>query len=310
MTPDTQLLLGTALWGWTTPDTVCFQLLDRFYALGGRVVDTATNYPINRQPDDFRRAERILAQWLKTNGIADMEVMMKIGSINNMRTPDHNLSPSFLLLCADEYGQLFGTNLRTLMVHWDNRADAAAIAETLDVLRDFKATGLDVGLSGIQHPDVYAQLWPQYGLGTVPIQIKHNLLHSDWPRYAPLHAHGRFIAYGINAGGLKLPHETYAPNASLLARGGGADAHLPLVTALAAAQSTWANDTQRPTPDRMNHLGMLYAALHPAVGGIILGVSQTEQLDDAFQWLHTLGQYDYAGVYAALCQIAADYTAG
>lgn len=308
MVQDTQLLLGTALWGWTTPEATCYDLLERFYERGGRVVDTATNYPINRQPDDFRRAERILAHWLKTNGIADMQVMMKVGSINNMRTPEHNLAPSFLLLCMDEYAALFGSNLHTLMVHWDNRTDAGAIAETWEVLRDFQRAGFEIGLSGIQHPAVYAGLWSEYDLGQVPIQIKHNLLYSDWERYAPLHPYGKFIAYGINAGGLKLPSETYAANASLLARGGGLADHQPLMDGLAAAQKAWTTVHTRPAPERMNHLGMLYAALHPAIGGILLGVSKTEQLDDAFQWLSVLRQHDYTDIYRALCRIAQEYT--
>ena len=59
-----EIMLGTALWGWTTPPTVCYQLLDHFYESGYRQVDAATNYPINKNPSDFRRGEKILAELL------------------------------------------------------------------------------------------------------------------------------------------------------------------------------------------------------------------------------------------------------
>ena len=59
------LILGTAMWGWTTSPAMAMTLLDQFYAAGGRAVDTATNYPINKNPGDFRQAERMLADWIR-----------------------------------------------------------------------------------------------------------------------------------------------------------------------------------------------------------------------------------------------------
>jgi aryl-alcohol dehydrogenase-like predicted oxidoreductase len=54
-TMPVQLLLGTAMWGWTVSRPTCFDLLDTFYAAGFRQVDAAVNYPINKNPDDSER---------------------------------------------------------------------------------------------------------------------------------------------------------------------------------------------------------------------------------------------------------------
>lgn len=64
-------------------------------------VDAAVNYPINKNPDDFRAAEHILLDWVRTHGIRDLKITMKLGSLNNLRSPEHNLSKSFLLLNLD-----------------------------------------------------------------------------------------------------------------------------------------------------------------------------------------------------------------
>ena len=63
-----ELVLGTAMWGWTVDKVTAFQLLDAWYAAGQRKVDTATNYPIDRVPEHFRLAEQILAEWIRANG--------------------------------------------------------------------------------------------------------------------------------------------------------------------------------------------------------------------------------------------------
>ncbi|MEZ4983547.1 MAG: aldo/keto reductase [Saprospiraceae bacterium] len=111
------LVLGTALWGWTVDEPTCHRLLSHFYRQGGRMVDTATNYPINKQPADFRRAENILARWCQREEVTDLQVIVKVGSVDNLFTPDNNLSPAFLLMALDYYRNLFGSNLHTFMIH-------------------------------------------------------------------------------------------------------------------------------------------------------------------------------------------------
>jgi len=298
-----KLILGTAMWAWTMPKRQCFEVLDAFYEKGGREVDTATNYPINKHPVDFRAAENILLDWINTHGIRDLKVMMKIGSLNNLGTPDHNLVPSFLLLSGREYQYKFKENFSTLMIHWDNREDLSAIQSSLDILQTFQKEGLRIGLSGIKHPQLYAEALKTVSIDGLRIQMKHNLLYSDFDRYAPLHDCASFIAYGINAGGLKLQANAYSGNASLLARGGRFDEYKNLIKQLNHLLKESKKHNTFPIPSRMNHLGLLNALYHPAIKQILLGVSSIGQLEDSWNWVQLLESENYQDFYSSLSDI-------
>jgi aryl-alcohol dehydrogenase-like predicted oxidoreductase len=284
--PPVQLLLGTAMWGWTVSRPTCFDLLDTFYAAGFRQVDAAVNYPINKNPDDFRAAEHILLEWINTHGIRDLKITMKLGSLNNLRSPEHNLSKSFLLLNLDDYRYRLGSNWDTLMVHWDNSDAPDAIAETLEALAISRNAGLRIGLSGIRHPDLYARLNAQVEFNfDFHIQIKHNFLQSDYARYSDFHGSRRFSAYGIHAGGIKPDASAYRPDSSLAARGGNVQALTPEV-------EQWRQLIEKqPRPLGFHEAAMMFAAGHPDIESIVVGPSSQAQLLDTINVWKNL---DYA----------------
>ena len=298
------LVLGTAQWGWNVSRHEAFQLLDHWLKAGYRRIDAATNYPINKNPEDFRAAEKILHEYVHAHGLQDLHITMKVGSLDNMRTPDVNLSPSFLMMMADEYCRLLGSNLRCMMLHWDNRSDEAAIRETLEALVTVKKDhGVDPGLSGIAHPEAYAVVNEGLEL-SFDIQLKNNVLQSDLPRYAPLESQRlhRFFAYGINAGGVKIDG-VYPERSTLLQRGGDpekAEATLQRIRTLLPKLNT---DFVRPPVKTMNHIGLLYTALHPAFSGILLGVSSMAQLRETLDFWRNLEVFDDTDMWAALRKI-------
>lgn len=300
------LTLGTAMWGWTIPEKTCFELLDHFYASGFRQIDTATNYPINKRPEDFRKAENILLEWIKTHGIKDLEVTVKIGSINNMRSPEHNLSKSFILMNLDEYRFKYGANLAMLMIHWDNRDDINEIRQTLEAFENICAHNLRTGLSGIRHPELYAQLNKTFQFDFF-IQIKHNLLQSDYQKYQFFHGKRRFITYGINAGGVKLDPEAYRNDSSLKARGGDVAAEHPVAASLRQILTQANEMPDRPKLSKMNHLGMILSWYSPDVASILIGPSKSEQLADTVEFFEQLQRYDYADVFLSLKKLASDF---
>ena len=293
------LILGTAMWGWTTPRATCFQLLNHFYQEGYREVDGATNYPINKKTEDFRKAETLLQEWIKAHEVRDLKVMMKVGSINNLRTPENNLSKSFLLMLLDEYRNTFGTNLDTLMIHWDNRAEEKEIRESLEALAIARAQGLRIGLSGIRHPEIYARIQEDMGL-EFRIQIKHNLLHSDYSRYQPFHGKAGFITYGINAGGVKLDPGEYSLESSLKARGGNIEQEHPFAGTLRSILAKANQTPGRPAVSTFNHCGMTFAYHSPDVSGILVGPSKQQQLEDSLDFYTALKTYDYRDLYQNL----------
>lgn len=297
------LLLGTAQWGWTVSRNEAFQLLDALLATGRRTVDCATNYPINRNPADFRAAEKILHEYIQAHGLQDLRLTLKIGSLDNMRSPEVNLNPSFIQMMAEEYLRLFGENISCVMLHWDNRAESPAIRASLEALQRLQIeAGIRPGLSGIAHPDAYAEANAELQL-SFDIQVKHNVLQSDLARYAPLLDSGAgqhtVFAYGINAGGIKLASE-YPPNSTFLARGGQDAPFAPKLEKLSAMLPDWNTAFVRPPVMTMNHLGLIYAGLHPSVNGLLLGVSSVAQLRETLDFWRNLDTFDYTDVFDAL----------
>ena len=296
------LFLGTALWGWTVSKETAFQLLDYFYQQGFRQVDAATNYPINKIPADFRRSEEILLEWIQAHSIQDMKVIMKVGSLNNMYTPDQNLTKSFLLMNLDDYQGKFGTNLDALMIHWDNRDKPAEIDESLSAFDYVYQQGLSVGLSGIKHPEIYHDLNKRYAFD-FSIQIKHNLLYSDYARYTSFHGKRRFITYGINAGGLKLSVKSYHRQSSLKVRGGDTTNAHPIIPQLQALIPKLNQSSERPDIQLFNHIGLCHAFHSPDIKGILVGCSRLEQLEDSIAFHRHLIDFDYRDVYLRLLEL-------
>lgn len=250
--PLPSLILGTARWGDAVGRQTAHDLLSAFYQAGYREVDTATNYPINKNPADFRRAEQILTEWIKAHGVNDLKITAKVGSVNNMRSQEHILTQSFLLMCLDEYRRLWGSNLDTLMIHWDNRDDLAEIDDSLQALAFAAQQGLRPGISGITRPDLYAEANRAWKLD-FRIQFKHNIFSSDYDRYKPFHGTRRFVAYGILAGGTKPGPEVIEA----------------------------ANHSGRYPPiQHFYQLGLAHALSLPDMESVIIGPSKVEQLEE------------------------------
>lgn len=279
-----RLILGTAQWGWTLPKSKAFEVLDAFYDKGFRQVDTATNYPINKNAADFRLAEKMLAEWIRANGVKDLAVMIKVGSLNNMRTPETNLSFSFLLMLLEQYQNLYQSNLDTFMIHWDNTAELNEVQETFKIFEVAQKQNIKVGLSGIKNPALYSTVNEAFNYDFC-IQIKHNVLQSDYERYAPFHGKARFIGYGTNGGGIKLDPAEYSINSVFKARGG----ELTDTTILDKITSIVEEANTKPNRSKITQffqVGMLNAYQHTGIDGIIIAPSSKEQ------WLNTLNFYE------------------
>ncbi|GAB4490182.1 MAG: hypothetical protein OHK0019_08720 [Saprospiraceae bacterium] len=300
------LILGSAQWGWNVSRTEAFRLLDAWLDTGRRDVDCATNYPINRNPADFRAAEKILLEYVQAHGLRDLRITMKIGSLDNMRSPEVNLSPSFVLMIGEEYYRLFDENLDCLMFHWDNRDDVAEIGASLESLvRLQKEASIRPGLSGIKFPEAYSKANEEFNLA-FDIQLKHNVFQSDFERYEPLRktqlsesSTHRFFAYGINGGGVKLD-EHYEPDSVFLARGGQPEKVAATLEKIRNLLPDWNTAFVRPPVKTMNHIGLIYAGLQPDLSGILLGVSSVSQLKETLDFWRNLETFDYGDVMQAL----------
>ena len=293
------LILGTGMWGQTVSKKEAFALLDTFYAAGFRDIDTATNYPINKNPEDFRKAENYLHEWINTHKINDLRIICKFGSVNNLFTPEHNLSKSFVLMNAQEYQNKFGENTATLMIHWDNRTDKEAIKETYEALKIAEISGWKVGLSGIKFPELHAEVNQEYNFD-FSIEIKHNPFESSYKHCSPFHSDTRrFIAYGTTGGGIKLD-EKYSDASSLILRNKLTNVKSEKIGKVKLILEKVNKNQGRPKITQMFELGLINAAYHSEMKGTILGCSHLEQLESSIDFHRNLYQFDYLDVYEGL----------
>ncbi|MBN8681500.1 MAG: aldo/keto reductase [Chitinophagales bacterium] len=294
------LALGTAQWGWTIDPKTAFQLFEHWLNAGENHFDTASNYPINQNPADFGAAAKILREAVQAHGLNNLHLTLKVGAIDNLRSPDNDLSPTRLLQLAEQYRELFGDNALTLMTHWDNRDDAAAIRGSFEgLLAAQQQFGIKIGFSGVKHPEIYATVNESYGFQP-EIQCKHNLLHSDLPHYAPLFAQSncQTFVYGINGGGIKL--ESGVPSPTLEARGGESEKIAALRQRLLEKLPEWNLAFVRPPLKNMNQIGLIYAEYQAEVSGILLGPSTSAQLLQTLDFCRNFEVFDYSDVYKSL----------
>ena len=176
--------------------------MDKFYELGGRHIDTATNYPINSNPDDFGLALKWVIDWASINSITNLNVYLKLGAANNLGSSKTNLQPSYLDKIIENFIVKLGSNLTTLAIHWDNRGkdieETEEVSKTIKLLNSYKSHQLTLGLSGIKYPETYFK--SSNIINDWIIQVKENVFTSvDRHKYSPYFPNARFVAYGINS---------------------------------------------------------------------------------------------------------------
>ena len=195
-----KIALGCARWGTFVEKRIAFKILDIFVEGGGRRIDSSTNYPINGIAKDHGLANRILTDWIRHNPGVDLNVFVKIGSLDNSGGPETDLSAGYLQSKFDNLKQNFGMNLGGLGIHWDNReeSDIEDIRETTTKLNQFHQNGLRIGLSGITAKQAYFRAAPTLH-DVWEIQVKESVnnfkVREEYQKFLP---DSRYVAYGIS----------------------------------------------------------------------------------------------------------------
>lgn len=197
------LILGTALWGWGVDKNTAFAMLDHFFANGGEMVDSATNYPINKNNDDYLLALKWISEWVSING--KIKTLVKIGSVDNSGSPLFDLPPK-IAYDIEKLQSYLNESLFCVSVHWDNRNldDQYEVDCTIDeLLSQAKKNTFQLGLSGLSFPITYLRLCNEVS-DKIIIQVKENISTSDsrefYQKYLP-NDKVDYYAYGINMGG-------------------------------------------------------------------------------------------------------------
>jgi hypothetical protein len=280
MAHSKELILGTAMWGWGTDQREALSILDRFVSRGGSRVDTAVNYPIDREPSHWGLALDYICEWVRINGPV-IHVNLKVGALDNSGAARQCLEPIFLSRQVDQQLQRLGNALHMVSVHWDNRdeGDESAILDTLGYFRQLNGAGIEIGLSGVRQPQLYASLAPDLKDKWV-IQAKCHKFIDDSLRYRSSFPENPCWAYGINAGGMK-PETT--PGSSFRLRG------IPVNEDWLRQLSHELENTDAiPKPESYHHLALMHIWQHPGIRGVILGPRNGPQLGDTLAFWERL----------------------
>lgn len=277
-----QIILGTALWGWGMTRTEAFNILDFYSDKGGIIVDTATNYPINKREEDYGLAISWLRDWMQMHSNDKMSIIVKIGSKNNMGGSEVDLSQRTIIETTKRLRGVFGNSLSCISIHWDDRVDEKkeqkAIAQTVEAMSMVHEMGLDIGLSGIKDPRLYYQSSPILA-GEWIIQVKENFFTNysrfSYERYFPS---ARYFAYGINMGGIKL--KNYSIDSSVNLR--GISLNSAFVSKLQHLLEISANIDPQPTD--INHLSLAFTHSNESLSGVIIGPRNVRQLEETIRY--------------------------
>ena len=108
------LVLGTALWGWGIKKEMAFKILDAFVENNYLTIDVATNYPISGIANQYGQSIDWLMEWNKFNPEIKLNIICKIGSLNNIKTPKCRLDKSFLY--DDLFTRITSLSSKTLSI--------------------------------------------------------------------------------------------------------------------------------------------------------------------------------------------------
>lgn len=279
-----KIILGTALWGWGVDKKDAFELLDAYVDSGGTTVDTASNYPINGVASDCGKASQWLGEWIKQNPSVELSVLLKMGAVDNMGSSDTELTAIAVRDAVAHYQDVLTDKLSIVAVHWDNRdrASISAISETLNEFQALRRSGLEVGFSGVKHPQIYRELAPELS-NDWWIQVKENALtRASRAHYSPHFPNARYLAYGINMGGVKS-HSSQSGSSVALRGIHQPDELIEKISSFISDENVWDR-----APKGIVEFSLALAMSNPNLAGIIIGPRDIGQLEHTLEFCKTV----------------------
>ena len=280
-----EISLGTAYWGWSVSEKEANEILNLFYANGGRFVDSAFNYPISSKPNDLNKSFLILSNWIKRNKINDLKINYKIGSISNEHIPKNNTSERYLRDQFSHAVDISSNNIYSIMIHWDNSGSLKKIYDTCLFLKEIQTSGLRIGLSGIKNPKMYLDSMSDLNFLPIDLQVKSNFVQSNLDHYKIFDSRrNRFWAYGISLGGLKIEYSNL--KYSLAFSSSSSINKKPIVTEFMKDKIYIA--MQEYQLNSIYELSIANAEQNDSLYGYIIGPSNSLQMKSILKFLHSL----------------------
>jgi hypothetical protein len=146
-------MLGTSSWGTKVNKTEAYRILELFYSYNFRWIDTSTNYPINKIPENYGQTVDWLADFC--NDFPELKIFVKVGSANNLGNSEQLLNSSYLALIFDVLFSKFSVCLGGMGIHWDHDNKKSDREEIINQFLNLQGQGLEVGLSGLRQTRNY-----------------------------------------------------------------------------------------------------------------------------------------------------------
>jgi aryl-alcohol dehydrogenase-like predicted oxidoreductase len=198
------LALGTMFFGTRVDEQTSFDLLDRFVAAGGRVLDTANAYAFWVDPSGLGgQSEALIGRWLaRRPGVRDdLVISTKVGAdptvAGEWPTSAEGLSVAAIKAAAEASLARLGTD--RIEVYWTHVQDPTVpLEETAGALADLVADGTVGRLGCSNHPVwkverarqiAWANGWAAY----TAIQLRHSYVQPRPGAGATVDASHRFV---------------------------------------------------------------------------------------------------------------------
>ncbi|MEN3973163.1 aldo/keto reductase [Sphingomicrobium sp. XHP0235] len=205
------LALGGNVFGWTADASTSFDLIDRFVAAGGSMIDTADSYSAWVPGHEGGESERVIGQWLERSGKRDEVVIAsKVGFMEG-------LEPDVIAAACDASLERLGTDRIDLYYMHKDDADVP-LADSLGAFDALVQAGKigGVGLSNFtaDRIDEAMRVAEANGLSKpVALQPWYNLVEraryeDDLRGAAERHGLGVFTYYSIANGFLAGKYRT------------------------------------------------------------------------------------------------------
>jgi hypothetical protein len=148
------VFLGTAGWAHKVTKIEAYKILKTFYENGFRWIDTATNYPIDREPKNYGKTISWISDFYAD--FPDLKVYVKVGSATNQGDSTQLINASYFSLIFDILRHRLGDCMSGLGIHWDNQTEDSDRTSLIDFFSEISLAGFAIGMSGITKPELYA----------------------------------------------------------------------------------------------------------------------------------------------------------
>jgi aryl-alcohol dehydrogenase-like predicted oxidoreductase len=195
-----ELALGTIYLGSTIDRETSFDILDAYYEAGGRLLDTANNYPTWLDEYDEPESEYFVGEWLDQRGVRDeMTVATKLGF--NPPKYDRSLAPDVISQSVDESRERLGIDtIDLLYAHVDDpdtpqEATMEAFAEVVDAgkVRHLGASNFPAWRIARANRIADERGWPRYEV--VQPRFSYLIPDRDAPFGGQLQATDELVDY-------------------------------------------------------------------------------------------------------------------